>query len=149
MRSGRIAALVALLLVAGCGGDSGGGQLSAEELRRQADAICAKYDERFQALGEPSSPEELETFLAEGIPLFEQQTAELEELNPPDELEDDWNRAMEVQHEGIATIRELRDAVGEGDADRIQELSAEAESSSAESNQLARDLGLETCGDET
>lgn len=118
-------------------------------MRTQADAICAKYDERIKALGEPSSVDELNAFLADAIPLFEDQTSELQSLNPPSELQDDWNRAMEVQREGLDSVRELQDAVNDGDTARIQELLAETESISDEGHRLARDLGLETCGEET
>jgi hypothetical protein len=146
---GVVAVLGALFLLAGCGGEDGGGQLSAEELRGQADAICAKYDDEFNALGEPTSADELDAFLEEAIPLVEEQTNELENLDAPDELADDWDRAMAVQREGLANVRALQDAVQDGDATRIQELLAEAKSIRAESDQLARDLGLETCGEES
>ena len=150
MRAGGVVALLgAALVLAGCGGEDGGGQLSAEELRSQADAICARYDDEFNALGEPTSADELDAFLDDAIPLVEEQTNELEELDPPDELADDWNRAMAVQREGLANVRALQDAVQNGDATQIQELLAKAESIRAESDQLARDLGLETCGEET
>lgn len=150
MRAGGVAAVLgAVLVLAGCGGENGGGQLSADELRSQADAICAKYDDEFNALGEPASADELAAFLDEAIPLFEKQTDELEQLDPPDELAVDWNRAMAVQREGLANVRALRDAVQNGDATQIQELLAKADSIRAESDQLARDLGLETCGEET
>jgi len=47
LRAGLIPAVVAVAvaLASGCGGDSGGdGQLSTEEFRQQANAICAKYN---------------------------------------------------------------------------------------------------------
>jgi gamma-glutamyl:cysteine ligase YbdK (ATP-grasp superfamily) len=82
------------------------------------------------------------------VPILEEGTNELDELQPPEELEEDWDRAMEINREQLDTVRELQTAVEEGDQARIAELLQEAEAAREESNQLASDLGLEECGSE-
>jgi hypothetical protein len=152
VRGRRVAAaLAAALLLPACGGGNGGGgqELTAEEFREQADAICAKYDEQLNELGEPESLEDLQALVDETVTIIENGVAELRELNPPPELEADWDRAMELNEENVELARDLRDAVQEGDQSRFTELAAEAQANTEEGNQLAREMGLEECGEES
>lgn len=148
---GRLALVLVLAaaLVAGCGGGGNGGAPSADEFRQQADAVCAKYEQKLNALGEPASPEDLADFVDKAVPIIEQGNTELNELDPPDELQDDWDRAMELQNENLETTRDLRDAVRDNDPARIQELVAKLDSTTAESNRLAENMGLDKCGEES
>ena len=150
MRLGRIAAFVgAALLLAACGGGNGGGELTAEEFREQADAICAKYDEQLNELGEPQSLEDLQGIVDETVTILEGGVAELRELDPPPEFEADWNRAMEINEENLDLVRDLSDAVQEGDQARFTELSAQAQTNTEEGTELAQRMGLERCGQES
>jgi hypothetical protein len=148
---GRLALVLVLAaaLVAGCGGGGNGGAPSADEFRQQADAVCAKYEQKLNALGEPASPEDLADFVDKAVPIIEQGNAELNDLDPPDELQDDWDRAMDLQNENLETTRDLRDAVRDNDPARIQELVAKLDSTTAESNRLAENMGLDKCGEES
>ena len=150
MRSGvAFLVLVAAVLAAGCGGGDGEGDaLTPEEFRQQADAICVEFEGRLDELGAPESLEDLQGFVDDAVPILEEGTNELEQLQPPEELEEDWNRAMEINREQLDTVRELRTAAEEGDQARIAELLQEANAARQESDQLAADLGLEQCGSE-
>jgi hypothetical protein len=151
VRLGRVAAAVgAAFLLAACGGgNGGGGELTADEFREQADAICAKYDEQLNQLGEPQSLEDLQGLVDETVTILENGVAELRELNPPPELEADWDRAMEINEENLELVRNIRDAVQEGDEARFTELAAQAQANTDEGNRLAQEMGLEECGEES
>jgi hypothetical protein len=148
MRSG-IAFLVLLAAVfAGCGGDGDDDRLTAEEFRQQADAICVDFEGRLDELGTPESLDDLQGLVDDAVPILEEGTNELEQLQPPEEFEEDWDRAMEINREQLDTVRDLRTAVEESDQARIAELLQEANAAREESDQLAADLGLEQCGSE-
>jgi hypothetical protein len=147
MRTRRVAAAsVAVLALAGCGGGNGGDQLTAEDFRQQADAICADFEGRLDELGTPQSLEDVEQYVDDAIPILEEGTAELDDLQPPDELEEDWNRAMEINREQLENVRALQQAVEDGDQAQIAELLQQADEARQESDQLATELGLEQCG---
>jgi hypothetical protein len=144
--AGRIAAAVAVLALAACGGGDDGDQLTADEFRQQADAICGEFEGRLDELGTPESLDDLQGYVDDAVPILEEGTNRLDELPPPDELEEDWNRAMEVNREQLDNVRELQDAVADGDQARVAELLQQSDEAREESNQLAADLGLTECG---
>lgn len=144
--AGRLAAAIALLALAACGGGDGGDQLTADEFRQQADGICAEFEGRLNELGTPESLEDLQGYVDDAVPILEEGTNRLDELQPPEELEEDWNRAMEINREQLENVRGLQDAVADGDQARVTELLQESDDARDESNQLAADLGLTECG---
>jgi hypothetical protein len=144
--AGRIAAAVAVLALAACGGGDDGDQLTADEFRQQADAIGGEFEGRLDELGTPESLDDLQGYVDDAVPIPEEGTNRLDELQPPDELEEDWNRAMEVNREQLDNVREVQDAVADGDQARVAELLQQSDEAREESNQLAADLGLTECG---
>jgi len=156
LRTRLTAALLALvasaaLATAGCGGGGGGGsgdRLTAAEFRQAADAICAEYDQKIQDLGEPESLADLTDFIRRAIPIIEEGFNKLEELQPPEELEADWNRAIEVNAENLQLTKDLQAAAESGNEERVQEILAQAGQNEEETDRLARELGLQRCGEE-
>jgi len=156
LRTRLTAALLALvasaaLATAGCGGGGGGGsgdRLTAAEFRQAADAICAEYDQKIQDLGEPESLADLTDFIGRAIPIIEEGFNKLEELQPPEELEADWNRAIEVNAENLQLTKDLQAAAESGNEERVQEILAQAGQNEEETDRLARELGLQRCGEE-
>lgn len=144
--AGRIATAIALLALAACGGGDGGDQITADEFRQQADAICGEFEGRLDDLGTPESLDDLQGYVDDAVPILEEGTNRLDELQPPDELEEDWNRAMEINREQLDNVRELQDAVADGDQARVAGLLQQSDEAREESNQLAADLGLTECG---
>ena len=120
--------------------------MTADEFRQEADAICAEFEGRLDDLGRPESLDDLQNFVSEAVPIIEEGNAQLQELNPPDELQEQWDSAMEINNEQLETVRDLREAVEDGDQARVQELIEAGNESNAEADQLAADLGLEDCG---
>jgi hypothetical protein len=144
---GVIAISAAALVLGGCGGGNGGGEeMTADEFRQEADAICAEFEGRLDDLGRPESLDDLQNFVSEAVPIIEEGNAQLQELNPPDELQEQWDRAMEINNEQLETVRDLREAVEDGDQARAQELIEAGNEANTEADQLAADLGLEDCG---
>jgi hypothetical protein len=143
---GIIAISTTALVLGGCGGDGGGDELTADEFRQQADSICAEFEGRLNELGTPESLDDLQNFVSDAVPIIEEGNSQLHELNPPDELQEDWDRAMEINDQQLETVRDLRDAAEDGDQARVQELLQEGEEANAEADQLAAELGLQDCG---
>ncbi|MDQ3822073.1 MAG: hypothetical protein M3321_02395 [Actinomycetota bacterium] len=144
MRGGLVA--LAALVAAGCGG-GGGDRLSRAEFVAQADAICRKYEARLEALGQPQDVSELRSFADRALPIARDGRDELGELNPPEELEEDYDAWLERGDEAIEMVERLRDASEDGDRAEIQRIAQDAQRIDAESNRLARDLGFEQCGE--
>jgi hypothetical protein len=141
------------LVLAACGGGSGGGSstgggasLSAADFREQADGICAKYEQKLNDIGQPTSVSELGTFVDKAVPLIEQGNTELQKLQPPAALQSDWDKAMTIQTENLQKTKDLQDAVHKNDQAAMQKLFTDLGSNQAESRRLATKLGLKNCG---
>jgi hypothetical protein len=133
---------VATAIVAGCGGED---RLSTEEFQQRANAVCAKYNDKIAALGNPSSPEEIPEFVKKGIPLIEQGLAELRSLNPPEEFESDYDRMLDETAKAIPAARQLADAAEKRDAAAVQEALQAGQRAGAASDEIATKLGLDQC----
>jgi hypothetical protein len=145
----RIALVSLLLLAAGGGCGDNSERLSKTEYTRQADGICARYDERLEAiereLERAASPEDAAKAIDRGIPIVQNGVEELRELEPPEELEEDVERWIDLNEENVESLEELRDAAAEGDAQRVREIATEGEETERRSDELARKIGLEDC----
>jgi hypothetical protein len=148
MRVGlALVATLATTALAGCGG-GGSESLSADEFRQQADAVCKEFEQKLDDLGTPSSADELGSFVDKAIPIIEDGNDALADLEPPEELAADWNRALELQNENLGVARDLQDAIHDNDLAKAQELVTKLDETDAESTALARKIGLEECGQE-
>ena len=137
----------AAILVAGCGGDD---RLTREEFISEADAICEEFDQRLEDVPEPESADDVERFADEARPVIEDGLAELRAFQPPEELEEQWNELMDKNDDALEMLDDLSQAAASADEARIQELSEEASRQDAETDRMAREIGLENCGsDET
>ena len=56
---------------------------------------------------------------------------------------------MELNRQQLRIVHDLQDAIDEGDQQRIPELLQQGDTANQESDQIARDLGLQECGKET
>lgn len=149
-RLGAVAALAAIALAAGCGGggggDGGGERLTAEEFVQQADAICEDANQQIDALGEPQSMEELATMAAEAVSISEQSLDALHGLVPPEDLQERYDRALELLDQQTGLARELVTAAENGDTEQVQAIADEGEPLDAEADEIAKELGLTECG---
>jgi hypothetical protein len=135
------------LLVAACGGGTSEDHaLTADQFRRQADAICTQYEGKIKALGSPSSLDDLGDYVDQVIPIIAEGNGKLADLQPPEELADDWDRAMELQDQNLGVAKDLQHAIRDQDTAEVQELLQKLDETDAKSNQIARGIGLEDCG---
>lgn len=146
MRLAVLSALAAAVLAA-CGGGSGD-RLSEEEFREQANAICTDYNEQIADLGSPTSPEDIPDYVERGIPIIEEGIAKLRELNPPEAMADEYDRMLDETEKTIPVARQLSEAAADEDAEAVQEAISLGQEADAESDRLARELGLESCASE-
>jgi hypothetical protein len=144
-----ILGLTAAFVVAGCGGDGGGGELSTEEFRQEADRICKEFEGKLNDVEPPTSPDDIQRFVNEAVPVIEDGTNQLNSLDPPSEFQDEWDRISEINEENLDTIRAVRDALENEDLEEATRLMEEAGGNEDEADQLARDIGLTECGQDT
>jgi hypothetical protein len=149
----RVAAAVcAAVLLAACNGGGGTSAESttkaqtADQFRRQADAICRKYEDRLKELGAPTSIPDLKEFVTKAVPLIEQGNDELHGLMPPYELQADWDAAMGIEEDNLARLHDLEEAVQSNDLSALQAIAKSLDENQAESERLAQRLGLHDCG---
>jgi hypothetical protein len=145
MRLAALAIFAASLLVA-CGGTDGSGErLSEEEFRQQANAICMEYNERIADLGTPTSPADIPGYVERGIPIIEEGLAKLRELDPPEDMADDYDRMLDETEKAIPAARQLSEAAADEDAEAVQEAISLGQEADAESDRVARELDLDEC----
>jgi len=114
--AGLVIAPLMLLGLAACGDDDGGG---GDSTGGSTESFCdgikdiAAQVEEFDAAGDDASPEEV-------LDQVGQLVERMQALDPPAEIEDDWNQSMEVLDnladgdlEGAQETTDEQDAAGE------------------------------------
>jgi hypothetical protein len=144
-----LATLLTTLVAAGCGGNGGNGEVTAEEFRQQADAICAEFEGKLDAIEQPSSPDDLKRFVDEAVPIIEDGTQQLADLEPPEEFRAKWTRVTEINEENLDTIKAVQAALEDDDVEEAQRLTQEAGGNEEEADRLAREIGLTKCGQDS
>ena len=140
------AAIAAAALAAACGGSGGSDRLTKEEYIQEADAICADANQQINALGEPQDLEQLAAMSEQAVTIAEQQLAKLRALVPPEEIEEQVNRAYDLVEQQNGIAEEIAAAAKAGDADKIQQLVDEAAPLEQEGDDIAANIGLQECG---
>jgi hypothetical protein len=142
---GSVASLVGVLvlLAAGCGG--GEEPLSKAEFQSQANAICAKYEKQLNALGTPSSIDEIPDLVQQALVILNKEIDEIAALNPPDELQSDFDKMITASNKTKAAANDLSAAAKSGDQAAVQKALEDGNAASDEADQLATGLGLGEC----
>jgi len=152
-----VAATVACL-GASCG-DGGGKHLTKAELIQQGDAICTKYRAKNQALNEqapaknPTDPSATDAQVKASAPILEQLAdnvrgarGEFSKLNPPRELDSDWDNTLD-DLDALATRLDLAaDAANELDRQQVVNEFGEILRLNRRVNQFQVDYGFKVCG---
>jgi hypothetical protein len=145
---GATAALVGVLvlLATACGGGgSSSARLSKEDFQGQANAICAKYQKQLDALGTPSSLDEIPDLVDQALVILNKEVDEIAALKPPEELQSDFDKMIAASNKTKAAADDLSSAAKEGDQAAVQKALEEGNAASAEADQLAGTLGLDSC----
>ncbi|HET6657201.1 MAG TPA: hypothetical protein VFG61_04815 [Gaiellaceae bacterium] len=144
---GATAALVGVfvLLATACGGGGSSARLSKAEFQSQANAICDKYQTQLDALGTPSSLDEIPDLVDQALVILNKEVDEVSALKPPEELQGDFDKMIEASNKTKAAADDLSSAAKEGDQAAVQKALEEGNAASAEADQLAGTLGLNSC----
>jgi hypothetical protein len=138
---------VVALVPGGCGSKSG--RLSKSEFVKQANAICAKYEQRVQKrmAGIPAGDEaQLARSIERVLPVIREGNDELRSLKPPDGLQGHYDRWMKIADAEVAAASKLQNALRKGDRQAIQSAFAELQTKDVDQDRLARqELGLNGC----
>lgn len=136
--------LIAAVATAGCGSSSD--RLSASEFRQQANAVCEHMNKRFDAAfkdfptdREPT-PEEMQSFFRDSVPIVEAAVKQLDALRPPKELADRFDDYLVAQRSGTANARKAASS-----PDAAVAASKGEDPASARANKIASELDLQTC----
>jgi hypothetical protein len=146
--------LVALAVLAGCGGDD---RASTEDFVADANRICREGAERLEevtreqqeALGELDSLEEQQeavaTALEDSAEAYEPYLDRLRALEPPADLAEPWNDFLGGVARAFDLIPDLAEATRGNDRDRLRELSAEFTQIARDTRPFAEDPRLDDC----
>lgn len=143
-----LAPLLALVLVAGCGGGNGE-RLSHEEFVAQADAICERQVAKIKAVPQPESLEELDEYAEKVIPLAKEEVEQLHELEPPQADEEKVEQMLDDVEATVSAVERIGEAAKAGDQAQLQAAIAEGQAADARAERTSRELGLKVCGVET
>jgi hypothetical protein len=141
-------AVAAVALVAGgCG--SKDKRLTKGEFVKQANAICARYEQRVQKrmAGIPAGDEaQLASSIEKVLPVIREGNNELRSLKPPEGMQGHYDRWMRIADAEVAAASKLQDALRKGDRKAIQASFAELQTRDVDQDRLARqELGLNGC----
>ena len=151
MRAGRRASVLLLTAVVGCGGSDSPDPIAKEEFVRRADAICASYEARNEALAkvDPRTWEESAVVAEKGAALDEEKLGKLRDLPPSRagaQQADAYFDALERLDENFREYARLV-------RDRPLEHRSELKANSAEGHRLSRQViaaatgfGFRGCG---
>ena len=122
----------------------GGERLSRTAFVEQATAICSRAEERVGALAQPESVEEVEAYAREARAITEEGVSDLRELEPPEELEDGFERYLEQADEVVVLLGELERSAAAGDEAEARRISGRIQDA-AEAGAAARAAGIPEC----
>lgn len=137
-------AVVAAIVVAGCGDDG----LDKAELTDRANAICAKYAEQAQALGQPNlaDADASRTYFTDAQELAQRQIDELEAITPGDAVEDDFDRLIDTNTQAAAVFGSLSQTSPTEEQSRFAELVTQLQTLQSEVDGAAAALSADECG---
>jgi hypothetical protein len=154
----------ALAILTGCGGgddDSGGGggdELSQEEFIAQANKICREGAEKIQSqtgevqqkmqdAGNDAQAQEkvIADVLEETAKDYQPYLDRLHDLNPPSDIDDEWNKFISGIDEAFDKIPEVADATRDRDRDKLQDLTADFQRIASDTRPFASKYKLDDC----
>ncbi|MEX2194404.1 MAG: hypothetical protein WD844_03885 [Thermoleophilaceae bacterium] len=134
--------LVPLLVLAGCGDDG----VSREDYIADADALCERLNEQIEDVNQPRPTNlgELRELLDDAIEVTREGIAELEELDPPEEVDDDVDDFLDSARDQEQLLENARDA---GSFEEGGQILRERLPPVAEARRdAAEEIGFEECG---
>ncbi len=125
-----------------------GDRLTKAEFVEQANAVCAKYEQRVQQRW-PAFPRRLGPagqLHREGAAGDSRGQRRAPRAKPPEDLQGRYDRWMKIADAEVAAARKLHDALRKGDRQGMQSAFAELQTRDVDQDRLAREeLGLTGC----
>ena len=137
-----LVAATASFAAAGCGGEE---RLSTAEFQERVNAICKKYDKQVDAVGAPSSVEEIPAYVAKVLPIVEREVDEMKAVEPPEDDQETFDAMVGEAEKALKAGRDLSDAAEENDQVAIEKALNEGNAASDRADEHARELGLTDC----
>ena len=137
-----LTALAALLLVAGCGGESKSDVIS------EGDKICREANDKLEALEEPEDVSGLPGYAREARPIVEDAVADLKALDAPEQDREAFDEFIARSEELEELLKELSEAEAGTSDTELQEASERIGEVTDESNAAAEEYGFEDCAAE-
>jgi hypothetical protein len=142
-------AVVAVGLLAACGGDEG--PLTADEFREQAQSICRDFEESDRQPSAALATTAPVKFIEDTLAILEDRTEEMRALEPPPEVRASWDDYLAVLNEFASLLRELgNDLQGASEAEALElarDLDAAASEPDKRATAIEQDLGIDDCAD--
>lgn len=158
MRRTLLVAALALV-VASCGGGSGGKRLSKAELITRGDAICTKYRAKNQALNReaparnPTDPQATDEQVRKSGPVLEKLAdniraarGELAKLEPPRDVESDWDNTLDDLDQIASGLDDAAAAAKRVDRQRVVNDYGEIQRLNRRVVAFEKDYGFRVCG---
>ena len=152
-----LSVLAVAAAAAGCGG--GGTPLSKSEFITRGDAICTKYRTKNQALNEhapaknPTDPSASDEQVKASAPILRKLSdnvrgarGEFSDLNPPAEVENDWENTLDDLDQIAAHLDDAADAAQAVERQKVVNVYADILRLNRRVSSFERDYGFKVCG---
>lgn len=140
--------LVAIALLAGCGGSGGDGDddgLTKAEWIAKADALCERSLAEVNAIPEPMTQDDFGEYLTDVLATARRFDPEFAALAPPEGDEEPIRRLVALNEEKTRLFEELVAAVRAQDAAKVQRIVSEGTAKTNEFAAAARAYGSTEC----
>ena len=117
-----------------------------EDFVERADAVCRDAEERTGQIEQPRTLSGIPAYADEISAVGEELRSDLEELDPPSEVEAEFDRYLANVDEGLEKVDELSAAAGGGDERQVEQIAGEISALDEENERLADAIGFEDCG---
>lgn len=129
-----------VVVLAGCGGGS-----SRQNFVEDATAICADTTDRVRALGTPDSFTATQLFARQAKDAVGDGIDELDDLTPPDELDEAFARYLTTLAERRVALDRMGKAADANSMNGIQKVGSELDVVNARAKSQARRAGIADC----
>ena len=142
-----LAVLVAALALSACGSSGGsGGQLSKDDLVKQADAICKDVSAKLNKVPSPKSSADLSDYGNKASSIIAGGVDKLDNLQPSDSDKQSFDAFISAAKKQSDLAGQLADAAKSSDQTKIRSILVQAKASDTKGKAAAAKLGMQACG---
>jgi SMC interacting uncharacterized protein involved in chromosome segregation len=154
-----------LAMLVGCGGDDDGGggggggdEMTQEEFVSEANKICREGSEKVNAKAQEiqkkiqeagadveAQQKAVADVLEETAQEYDPYLDRLGDLNPPEDIQDEWDKFMDGINKAFDLIPDLADATRDGDRDKLESLTTDFTKIAEDTRPFASKYKLDDC----